>query len=746
MHGLGTVAGQQREVMHLARRAGLHHQAGAGAQASGDQVLVDRAGGQQRGNCAVRGVERAIRHDQDVVAATHRVHRLRAQRRQTRFHALVAPGQRVAGIELETAELAARIACDRADLGHVLEVEHRLADFEAHRGIDVVDVEQVRLRADEAHQRHHHLLADRIDRRVGHLREQLFEVVVQRLVLARQHRQRSIVTHRAGGFLAVGRHRRQKHLDVFLRVAEGLLAVEQRNVGTRARGGDFLARQLIELDADALDPLLVRVALGELLLELAVVDDAALLGVDQEHLAGLQPPLLDDAALGDRQHADLGGHHHEIIVGDDVARRPQAVAVERGADAHAVGEGDRRRTVPRLHHRRVILVERATVLVHQRVLLPRLGDHHHHCMRQRVAGHRQEFEAVVEAGGVGLAVVDQWPQLGQVILQHRRGHHALACAHPVEVALDGIDLAVVRDHPVRVRQFPRREGIGREALVHQRDRRHGARVAQVGVVAAHLVGQQQSLVDHGAGGHRRHEVLATVLQEQRLDLVAGGLADDVELALERVGHHDVGTAADEDLADHRFAIAHQRRHRHLGVDRHIAPAEHHLALGAHGALQFLLARQPRRMLARQEDHAHAVLSRRRQRDALGRQFLAIERIRQLNQDAGAVAAQRVGPHRAAVIEVVQDQQRLLHQRMAALALDVRHEPDPAGIVLIRRRIQTQRRRLLNHPLLMRIHNPSNRTTSQFKASQHPPQPEKSGSGTYFQRNATSRKLIRDRLM
>ena len=117
------------------------------------------------------------------------------------------------------------------------------------------------------------------------------------------------------------------------------------------------------------------------------------------------------------------------------------------------------------------------------------------------------------------------------------------------------------------------------------------------------------------------------------------------------------------------------------------------------------------MLARQEDHAHAVLARRRQRDALGRQFLAIERIRQLNQDAGAVTTQRVGPHRAAVIEVVQDQQRLLHQRMAALALDVRHEPDPAGIVLIRRRIQTQRRRLLNHPLLMRIHNPSNRTTS-----------------------------------
>src|SRR5690606_40204536 len=37
-----AVAGEHREVMDLARGAGLHHQAGAGAQALGEQVLVDR--------------------------------------------------------------------------------------------------------------------------------------------------------------------------------------------------------------------------------------------------------------------------------------------------------------------------------------------------------------------------------------------------------------------------------------------------------------------------------------------------------------------------------------------------------------------------------------------------------------------------------------------------------------------------------------------------------------------------------
>ena len=62
--------------------------------------------------------------------------------------------------------------------------------FEPHRRVDLVDVEQVRLRADEGHQRHHDRFADRVDRRVGHLREQLLEVVVERLVLVRQHGQR----------------------------------------------------------------------------------------------------------------------------------------------------------------------------------------------------------------------------------------------------------------------------------------------------------------------------------------------------------------------------------------------------------------------------------------------------------------------------------------------------------------------------------------------------------------------------
>ena len=103
---------------------------------------------------------------------------------------------------------------------------------------------------------------------------------------------------------------------------------------------------------------------GELGLDLVVGDDAALRGVDEEDLARLEPALAHDLLGRHVEHADLRRHDHAVVVGDPVARRAQAVAVEHRADHGAVGERDRRRTVPRLHQRRVVAVERLALGVH----------------------------------------------------------------------------------------------------------------------------------------------------------------------------------------------------------------------------------------------------------------------------------------------------------------------------------------------------------------------------------------------
>ena len=60
------------------------------------------------------------------------------------------------------------------------------------------------------------------------------------------------------------------------------------------------------------------------------------------------------------------------------------------------------------------------------------------------------------------------------------------------------------DEAIGMRQLPAREGVGGEALMHQRHRRDGQRILQVAIEAADIMRQQQALIDHGAGGEAGH--------------------------------------------------------------------------------------------------------------------------------------------------------------------------------------------------------------------------------------------------
>ena len=336
----------------------------------------------------------------------------------------------------------------------------------------------------------------------------------------------------------------------------------------------------------------------------------------------------------------------------------------------------------------MVFIEGLAALVHGGVLLPRLGNHHHHRLADRVARHRQQFQAVIERGSVGLAREGNRVELLQIGTQHRRGHHAFARLHPVVVALDGVDLAVVRNIAIRVRQRPLGEGVGGETLVHQAESRDAAQVLQVAIVSTNLIGQQQALVDDGTARHAGYVILFAVLELERLDVGAGGLADDVELALQRVLNDDVVAASNEDLADNRLLLAHRGRHRHVMVHRHIAPAQQHLPLGLDGTLHLLLASQARGVLLGQKDHAHAVFTRWRQGYALRRHLLAIQRIGQLNQNAGAIAHQFVSTDRATVIEVFQNLERVLDNVVRLGALDMGHKANATRVVFLVGRIQT----------------------------------------------------------
>ena len=82
---------------------------------------------------------------------------------------------------------------------------------------------------------------------------------------------------------------------------------DQEDVGVGGVGlaaaRDDAHHGVVELDADVFNPLLVGLGVGQASFEFFVIDHATLFEVDQEHLAGLQPPLANDLAFWNGQHA-----------------------------------------------------------------------------------------------------------------------------------------------------------------------------------------------------------------------------------------------------------------------------------------------------------------------------------------------------------------------------------------------------------------------------------------------------------
>ena len=218
------VADQQREVMHLARFAGLEHEARARAQPFADQVVMQARHRHQRRDRREILVDPAVAQDDDVdflfldQAPCHQAqlfHRLH----ETFLAAAHAEQDR------QHADAQAR-QVHAADTRELLVGDDRILQLEA-AAIRRLRVQQVAFGAEARLGRGDDLLADAVDRRVRDLREQLLEVVVQQARPGREHGQRRVVAHRAHGLDAVARHRRQDDALVLERVAERDLPLQQ---------------------------------------------------------------------------------------------------------------------------------------------------------------------------------------------------------------------------------------------------------------------------------------------------------------------------------------------------------------------------------------------------------------------------------------------------------------------------------------------------------------------------------------
>ena len=194
-------------------------------------------------------------------------------------------------------------------------------------------------------------------------------------------------------------------------------------------------------------------------------------------LPGARRPFSRTSSGGiDREHAELARHDDEAALRHDVLRGTEAVAIERGADDVAVGEDERGRAVPRLdeatrgtRRTRASCSGMSACVAHASgtSIIMTCGSERPPATRKSTT---LSSDAESEPSGRMIGLKSSRCSSKSFAREER-----LARAHPVLVAAERVDLAVVRDAAVRVRALPGRERVRREARVDEREAGSGSR-------------------------------------------------------------------------------------------------------------------------------------------------------------------------------------------------------------------------------------------------------------------------------
>ncbi len=186
-------------------------------------------------------------------------------------------------------------------------------------------------------------------------------------------------------------------------------------------------------------------------------------------------------------------------------------------------------------------------------MIPRLGQKQRDRPREATAVGCEKFEDVVEYGGVRALAANDRQHPFEIVAKRRRVEVRLAGTNPIDVAAQGVDLAVMDDVAIGMGTRPARCRVRRVAGVDKGDRAFNRRIIEIDEEAPHLRRDQHSLVHNGACAHGAN--IEDLVVEGLLghDPLLYHATADVELTLKVVSRGNAFRPPDESLADGRHA-------------------------------------------------------------------------------------------------------------------------------------------------------------------------------------------------
>ena len=303
------------------------------------------------------------------------------------------------------------------------------------------------------------------------------------------------------------------------------------------------------------------------------------------------------------------------------------------------------------------------------ILSPRLRHQHQHGMGERTAGGDQQFKHIVETRGIALSFRNQRKQFPDIVAEQLACKERFPCTQLVQIAPQGVDLPVMSEITERMREMPRRKRIGAVPLMNQRQRRFEPLVSKIRIKFLQLRGKQQPFIYNTAAGHAADITFRNSLFNQT--------AHHIQFALEHFRRRE-SASVDEQLADHGTCLP-RRTSDLAGLHGNVAPCNNPSALRGDDLFD-------RGFPVRStEEHRNAVFSRFRQ---FFSQFRAEELIRQSQQKPRTVAGIRIASGGAAMHQPFQDRHSHLHDPVIRHIVQIRHEPDAACVVFVRKAVKS----------------------------------------------------------
>ena len=355
---------------------------------------MDRGGRQQRRDRRILPRGLAVTDHQRGVAGRDGLTGAGPQVRQRPFETRATLGHRVMRAQhLRREATVIALVVDVDDLGEFVVVQHRPRQQDLPAG-GRRRIEDVLLRTHHAGHRGDDFFADGVERRIGHLRKQFHEVVVEQTGPLREHRDRGVGAHRPERLVPRRGHRGDQHPQLFLGVAERHLATDHRFV---ARDEPWPFGQAREFQQTGMQPFLIRLLADQLPLDLGVRDTAGRprcrSGTSCRARAapwrrfrrsgcrGHRPPRPGPPCR--RRSATSGPGRRPLRSSTAPTRVPSVKVTHAGPSQASISEAWNCRNARRSG-------------IHVGDVLPGLGDHHHHAVRNATATEMQQFEHLVE--------------------------------------------------------------------------------------------------------------------------------------------------------------------------------------------------------------------------------------------------------------------------------------------------------------------------------------------------------------